>query len=500
MFRYYQCAATCYAYLIDINNISELGQSRWFTRGWTLQELIAPKDIQFYSSDWNLLGSKLSLANQLQDITGIPKHTLMTGDLDNVNIATKMSWAANRQTTRREDIAYCLLGLFQVHMPLLYGEGRNAFIRLQQEIIKVSLDPSLFAWGLASGSQNIQTMDSFLKSDDRMQITHFSGIFASSPSSFSSTDKIVVLEDLPHSINVTFTGGGISISLPSFETSQYTFLGISCILRGTNESCICIPLFSWNTNSHSRYKDLVLVEGRKFLSNQCQRSLFIKPPRSIASEPALSPKTFTVVCMPDSSEHFRLDEVYCLPHASYSHESGQIMLSEMQAGPHAVFIFAEDPKDAGPVPKLFAIIIGGALFNPDTAWVTYVEDILNDDSAEPDFHHLLKYERLSIRFLKTRSQLKNLLEKHDAMSVIPKKKERGFRHLIKTWRGSYYKKPGENKLCSLYIDVELRDGICNFTERSMFVYIQISEMIGKNNPRKTFPEWWNYKVWETRTP
>lgn len=109
--------------------------------------MIAPEEVCFYTSDWQYLGSKKSMAKRIEDSTGISNNVLRGSyDIDAYSVAQRMSWAANRRTTRTEDIAYCLMGLFGVHMPLLYGEGHKAFQRLQEAIIKSSSDHSLFAW------------------------------------------------------------------------------------------------------------------------------------------------------------------------------------------------------------------------------------------------------------------------------------------------------------------------------------------------------------------
>ncbi|KAI5801991.1 hypothetical protein FPQ18DRAFT_369647 [Pyronema domesticum] len=114
----------------------------WFTRGWTLQELLAPSKVIFYSQDWIELGTKSSLAMEIERITMIDSGAL-TGEH---TIVRKMSWAAYRKTTRPEDIAYCLIGIFNINMPILSGEGKRAFHRLQLEIMKLSHDQTLFAW------------------------------------------------------------------------------------------------------------------------------------------------------------------------------------------------------------------------------------------------------------------------------------------------------------------------------------------------------------------
>jgi hypothetical protein len=115
-------------------------ESKWFTRGWTLQELIAPSKVIFYSREWKYLGTKSELARELTDITGIDGRVLK-GDHPSVcSIADRMSWVSKRGTTREEDIAYSLLGIFNINMPLLYGKRGKAFIRLQEEIMKASDD------------------------------------------------------------------------------------------------------------------------------------------------------------------------------------------------------------------------------------------------------------------------------------------------------------------------------------------------------------------------
>ena len=151
----YKTAQICYAYLADVpanfrnpetsegmTLYAALERSQWFTRGWTLQELLAPQWVVFLADDWTQIGTKATLANEITAITGIA-HLF---NFQDASIAQKMSWAAHRQTTRLEDQAYCLMGLFDVNMPLIYGEGKKAFIRLQLEILSKSDDESIFAW------------------------------------------------------------------------------------------------------------------------------------------------------------------------------------------------------------------------------------------------------------------------------------------------------------------------------------------------------------------
>jgi len=199
MFRYYQNATMCYAFLSDVSAKDDLGtngeqsirtrrslprqgfrhvqendtttehreikfhESRWFTRGWTLQELIAPKEIHFFCRGWKFFGTKSDLQLELANITGIEQYILAYHDstdgeklLARISVAQKFSWASRRNTTRVEDEAYCLLGILGINMPLLYGEGKRAFRRLQEEIIRTSADQSIFAWREASTEISLQ--------------------------------------------------------------------------------------------------------------------------------------------------------------------------------------------------------------------------------------------------------------------------------------------------------------------------------------------------------
>ena len=160
MYRWYENSRICYAYLHDLPGSSlptarnneryakSNGRPEWFSRGWTLQEMIAPKDVQFFNKDWRPVGDKRALSPILEEITRVPQNILKEGFSSNRPcVAQIMSWAANRTTTRVEDRAYSLMGLLDVNMPMLYEEGKKAFHRLQLEIIRTSNDHSIFAWG-----------------------------------------------------------------------------------------------------------------------------------------------------------------------------------------------------------------------------------------------------------------------------------------------------------------------------------------------------------------
>ncbi|KAE9969984.1 hypothetical protein BLS_005126 [Venturia inaequalis] len=182
MYQWYKDSAICYAYLSDVpktkgdENISPyLCSSKWFTRGWTLQELLAPPDVQFLSSDWKFHCARTGwhASDAISRKTGIPQEVLQGRDFrpTDWSVAERMSWAAKRTTTVQEDMAYCLLGLFEVNMPLLYGEGQRAFFRLQEEITKHSNDYTIFLWRSVDKSTSA-----------------YRGMFSRHPSEFESSN------------------------------------------------------------------------------------------------------------------------------------------------------------------------------------------------------------------------------------------------------------------------------------------------------------------------
>lgn len=158
MFRWYQRATKCYVYLSDVSVSEEISdaqafpidwleqfkRSRWFTRGWTLQELVAPASVEFFSKEGKMLGSRISLEQDIHQITKIPVGVLRGDTLADCSVDERMSWAAGRTTTVKEDKAYCLLGIFGVFLPLIYGEGEHhANLRLKEEIQKRLGGPNL---------------------------------------------------------------------------------------------------------------------------------------------------------------------------------------------------------------------------------------------------------------------------------------------------------------------------------------------------------------------
>lgn len=204
MYRWYEDAVVCYAYLSDISVSTgstdsprkKLRESRWFTRGWTLQELLAPEFVTFYDRDWIDVGTKRSLQHSISDATGID--TIDLFEPRPASAAAKMSWASSRETTRPEDIAYCLLGLYNVNMPLLYGEGATkAFERLQNEIIRSGFDESIFAWLMPIQYKG----------------RSHGGMLAPSPEYFSRSGNIIrIATPDNYGPRITLTNSGISLA------------------------------------------------------------------------------------------------------------------------------------------------------------------------------------------------------------------------------------------------------------------------------------------------
>ncbi|TKA63589.1 hypothetical protein B0A55_10317 [Friedmanniomyces simplex] len=205
MFKWYQDSTECYVFMDDltadtlpkilaidqedrwrqgldihaIDKVYAFMGSRWFTRGWTLQKLLAPTTVLFYSSDHHYLGTEIELAPLISQAASI-RVAFVTQEthIYKPSVAQRMSWASARTTTRPEDMAYSLLGIFDLNMPLLYGEGKKAFRRLQGEIIRQSEDESILAWGLDSEQK------------------HFTGVLADDPSDFKGSGNVWTMEKL----------------------------------------------------------------------------------------------------------------------------------------------------------------------------------------------------------------------------------------------------------------------------------------------------------------
>lgn len=253
MFQWYSQAKICYTYLSDVTggwqgvqqNEERFISARWFTRGWTLQELLAPYHLVFYDSTWELIGFRdfrsgigyrwSILKPDTGDLEPLIKKATGIQDFQNyrnASVARKMSWAASRSTTREEDRAYSLMGLFGVNMPPLYGEGSRAFYRLQLEILKDSDDETIFAWAdgnISHGGIIALSVSAFASSGD---------IQRADVSSSKVLSGITPLDRPPFSMtNKGMNLSGAALSLGKFRRSNWdgytevVVLPISCTIK-----------------------------------------------------------------------------------------------------------------------------------------------------------------------------------------------------------------------------------------------------------------------------
>ncbi|KAK3654194.1 hypothetical protein LTR56_004249 [Elasticomyces elasticus] len=226
MYRFYALSAICYVYLEDVEAgpdwEEQLRNCRWLTRAWCLQELIAPLKVMLYDKDWILLSSLQDAAKLVSSITGLDVRLLQhKREPGTYSVAQRMSWAANRHASRLEDVAYSLLGIFDVNLTMLYGEGPKAFRRLQEEIMRVSTDHSIFAW------------DRPRNGDDREP----RGVLPASPADFSHCGRIGRLSGLlPGAFQLTSRGLKIPLPLANDHEASETVLALlDCYRSGPTE-------------------------------------------------------------------------------------------------------------------------------------------------------------------------------------------------------------------------------------------------------------------------
>lgn len=276
MYYWYQQAEVCYVYLVDVPSGSDdttFAGSKWFTRGWTLQELIAPSNMIFLNRDWQEIGTKWDLRELISNITGIPVNILLGDDPGLASIAQRMSWAANRVTKKVEDRAYSLMGLFGVNMPLLYGERERAFLRLQEEIMKGSNDHSIFAWTTA---------------EDR------GGPLATSPAAFANSGDIVPVDPSNTIGNYPVVRNqGIHLTVPFMGTGEAVGLAmLECTKSNNRDLKLAVYLrdvsLTMRQFERVRCSELELVNPKKFHSLiYPARQLYIRsdgPKKRVVSE------------------------------------------------------------------------------------------------------------------------------------------------------------------------------------------------------------------------
>lgn len=272
MYGWYEKAQVCYVYLEDVSTDAydersqRFQRSRWFFRGWTLQELLAPKTLVFYDKNWEELGTKWSLGGEISLATGITDDQMMNHK--RASVATKMSWAAQRETSRIEDTAYSLLGLFDINMPLLYGEGSKAFMRLQYEILQTQEDDSIFAW-----------------TDDKVQ---YCGLFARSPAAFARSGNIVPLKETsfqvkPRSVTRRLLMDG-SDSFFHHNEKRFPCIILNCVKQGAGTDKIGIEL----TREDKEYYPLT-YSGKKALRSSSLLDYYVRS----SGEKLILNKTFS---------------------------------------------------------------------------------------------------------------------------------------------------------------------------------------------------------------
>ncbi|KAI1862734.1 hypothetical protein JX265_007172 [Neoarthrinium moseri] len=295
MFRWYEESSVCYVHLDDYAkdtlDLHALRECKWFLRGWTLQELIAPRDVKIYNKDWSYLGAKsdTEMCKAISEITSIDESILLHKvSHGSASIAKRMSWASKRVTTRTEDTAYCLLGLFDINLPLLYGEGPKAFKRLQEEIMKTyPEDHSLYAWGIpvekfSNHIENIQDeFDKFLPATseplygllaESPKDFEFSGNFA--PIHFAEAFYVAVDRAHKKADPPLVLGSQVRIELPFSKSISFHYsLGeppVSQLRWGISGMLLCnddrdksagisLPLLLWGSGQYSRYKELQIL-------------------------------------------------------------------------------------------------------------------------------------------------------------------------------------------------------------------------------------------------
>ncbi|KAF4880426.1 Vegetative incompatibility protein HET-E-1 [Colletotrichum siamense] len=307
MMSWYEHSQVCYTYLEDVR--SGLGtdqeeeafrNSRWFTRGWTLQELLAPSKLVFVFADWTRFATRDEMAGLVSSITGIDASFLHTPNgteehhefpgkytfaalcgsrkakLNLASIAQRMSWASNRQTTRVEDIAYCLLGIFNINMPLLYGEGPKAFLRLQEQIMMNSDDQSILAWnfkGLERVREEAGDHDETWLWEYNYKPT-FAGLFATSPSAFSTCQSIRRINTGKPTLHSLITNKGLRLELPLGQVSDCPYAFLECQDKYAPARIVALPLWLTREGFYVRARLPLKLVDFQLLLNSRPRELY----------------------------------------------------------------------------------------------------------------------------------------------------------------------------------------------------------------------------------
>ncbi|KAK1756311.1 heterokaryon incompatibility protein-domain-containing protein [Echria macrotheca] len=314
MFRWYKNAEICYVYLADVEKTADwqemrrrISASRWFTRGWTLQELLAPTTACFYCTDWSVLGTRAELVDVISSVTRIHRKYLQGENVHRASVAQRMSWASLRNTSRVEDIAYCLLGIFDINMPLIYGEGHKAFQRLQHMIMQsYSSDHSLFAWGTISENSSLEYLSDAEYRDttktiawkapaDRPESAKLSGLFAASPRDFKDSHSIVPSRwaslfyrdpGIRATLPMLMSHSTVRLELPHLPSSLTTYywddpdfaqvrnirlLALLCNLEGSEGDFMTLTVVDCDHYLYARTREVVVSETSLTFAQLSQR-------------------------------------------------------------------------------------------------------------------------------------------------------------------------------------------------------------------------------------
>jgi hypothetical protein len=396
-------ATVCYAYLSDNAIDSEFGlygvvppsfaRSRWFTRGWTLQELIAPKEVIFYTRRWKRIGTKKDLCTLLHEITSIYEEILQGGDVESASVAERMAWAGTRTTTRVEDMAYSLLGIFDVNMPLLYGEGRKAFTRLQEEILRTSNDQSLFAWSVGSPLAAYNYLEEIGQKTLAAQFDFLRGLLAESPADFTKIRGIEAVQNWPG--HKAFNPPRIHnkcvyIDLPVLSSrdigyeDEFSIAVLGCYLREERTKLMAICLREWYSGAFlGRKNDLVLIPDTldKVSSSERIRKLIqsLQVKEEIPRTPVKAGTCF-LRRMPSKSSGYDYPRVYCRSGAKYDAQAGCIMPPAVGiVAPQVVLYFDSHHQFSTP----FAVALYHTLGQPGFAVKAFAKALPSTELTSP---------------------------------------------------------------------------------------------------------------------
>jgi Heterokaryon incompatibility protein (HET) len=376
MYAWYAQAAHCYVYLEDVSSHAaatfELVKgSRWFTRGWTLQELLAPRSLTFYAQDWTMVDAldknhhpidlRPTFTELVSQATAIPSEYLRRPFSPRIACAAEiMQWASRRQTTRKEDEAYCLLGLFDVSLALIYGEGAKAFRRLQQEILLATDDHTLFAWGYGRYSQCEMPPENGQAATYKLA-SGFRGL-ATAPSSFLGTSRIISYRPTwMRSVHYTMTNKGVQLTLPVIPLPCDNAILVALNCADTKEpggTILALPLWKLDDEDdmYERLADStpIIVQENIFKGRPYQ-TLYLTSHERFTRVVAAPSARLSIGLYLFWSQNFRLRQIYPPPlelHISPASSISLVFPSRPEYDEQAFPVVFEFSKDG-----LFSILL-----------------------------------------------------------------------------------------------------------------------------------------------